>query len=233
MNIEEMRERVYRANKSLPQNGLVLLTWGNVSEYDAETGLTAIKASGIPYDRMGVEHITVVDRDGRVVAGEYKPSVDLAIHQELYRNFPEIRSVVHTHSIFAAIWAQMGRELPCYGTTHADYFYGSVPCTREMTEEEIKADYFQNTARVIAEIFADNSRYDYRKTSAALVWGHGPFVWGNTPEDAVKHAIVLEAVAKMAVIENMATAGSCMPLSKCLQDKHYECRFGPNSWYGQ
>lgn len=233
MNIKQMRERVYEANKSLPENSLVLLTWGNVSEYDAETGMVAIKASGIPYDQMGVEHITVVDKDGMIVEGEYKPSVDLVIHRELYRQFPTVRSVVHTHSTFAAIWAQMGKELPCYGTTHADYFYGRIPCTREMTEDEIRTDYFHNTGKVIAEEFKGNTGCDYRKTPGALVRGHGPFVWGNTPVDAVKHAVVLEAVAKMAVFEHLMTAGSCNPLPQMLQDKHYACRSGPDSWYGQ
>lgn len=232
MNIEEMRERVYEANISLPKHGLVLLTWGNVSECDRETGLIAIKASGIPYDRMGLEHITVVDQDGIVVRGEYKPSVDLAIHRALYEKFPEIRSVVHTHSVFASIWAQMGRELPCYGTTHADYFYGSIPCTREMTQEEINTDYFRSTAKVIAEAFEKEGGPDYRKTQAVLVRGHGPFLWGDDPTDGVKHAVVLEAVAKMALFENLMLP-EVAPLPKNLQDKHYECRFGPNSWYGQ
>lgn len=230
--IEQLREKVLRANLSLDEKKLVISTWGNVSGYDPELGLVAIKASGIHYDEMKAEHITVLDLEGNVVLGDFIPSTDTATHLILYRSFKAhgICGIVHTHSQYATMWAQAGREIPCLGTTHADYFYGAVPCTRELTEEEIYSHYEESTGHSILEVMEGRS---CREMQAVLAKYHAPFVWGVSPEAAVTNSMVLEYVAKMAYMENMLTRMECKPLPQSMLQKHYNRKFGKNAYYGQ
>lgn len=232
MVLQELRQQVLEANLKLVEKGLVISTWGNVSGYDKASGLVVIKASGVGYNKMSLAHMTVVDMDGNVVEGDYAPSVDTVIHLELYKAFGDkgIGGVVHTHSQFATIWAQAGRAVPCYGTTHADYYYGSVPVTREMTGAEINTDFEKNTGKIIVEAMAGR---DCLSTPATLVHSHGPFVWGATPGDAVLHSEVLEYIAEMALYSEALTGGKIGPIQQELADKHYDRKFGENSYYGQ
>jgi len=236
MSIKELREKVLEANLDLVKKNLVISTWGNVSGYDEETGLVAIKASGIQYDEMKAEHMIVLDLDGKTVEGSFAPSTDTPTHLLLYRAFKDqgIRGVVHTHSQFATMWAQSGMNLPCLGTTHGDYFYGDIPVTRLLTPEEIKGEYEKNTGVVIIEALKyTNCRY----MSAALVHSHGPFVWGDSPAEAVMHSQVLEYIAKMAycnITLSYAAQGKTLPkIQQELADKHYNRKFGPGAYYGQ
>lgn len=229
--LEELKKRVYEANMLLPRYGLVTFTWGNASEIDRETGLFVIKPSGVEYDRLTPEDMVVVNLEGKVVEGRYNPSSDTATHVVLYNRFLEIGGIVHTHSTWATSWAQAGRDIPCYGTTHADYLYGDVPCVRNLTKEEIETDYEGNTGVLIANEFARREK-DYIATPAVLCKNHGPFTWGETAKDAVHNAVVLEEVAKMAArCEMLNPRNERAP--QHLQDKHYYRKHGANATYGQ
>lgn len=228
--LEAIKERVYQANMLLPAHGLVTFTWGNVSAIDRETGLVVIKPSGVEYEEMKPEDMVVVDLEGNRVEGKWNPSSDTPTHLELYRAFPHIGGVVHTHSRWATIYAQMGRGIPAYGTTQADTFYGEIPCTRKMTEEEIRGAYEKETGSVIIERFRD---IDPDQMSAVLVHSHGPFVWGKDAMEAVHNAVVLEEVAFMAWHCEMLSGSSLPPMQQALLDKHYLRKHGPGAYYGQ
>ncbi|MDP2791041.1 MAG: L-ribulose-5-phosphate 4-epimerase [Rectinemataceae bacterium] len=230
MTLKELKEIVLEANLELPSCGLALFTWGNASGIDREKGLVAIKPSGVPYDGMTADDMVIVDLEGKVVEGKYKPSSDLATHLVLYRNFPACMGVVHTHSTHATAFAQAGSDIPAEGTTHADHFYGSIPCTRMMTRSEIGGAYEAETGNVIVETF----RYrgiDTAMMPAVLVRGHGPFTWGKDPEDAVHNAVVLEEVARMAILARMI--GPALSIPKELLDKHFLRKHGAGAYYGQ
>lgn len=226
--LEELKQKVYEANMLLPKYDLVTFTWGNVSGIDRESGLVAIKPSGVEYDELKPEDIVLVNLDGEVVEGKYRPSSDTATHVELYKAFPNIGGVVHTHSPYATSWAQAGRSIPCYGTTHADYLYGEVPCVRNLTEEELE-DYEKNTGVLIVDEFKD---LDYEAMPAVLCKNHGPFAWGKDEFDAVHNAVVLEEVAKMAQNTELINAHA-QAAPQELQDKHYFRKHGANAYYGQ
>lgn len=227
--LEELKSQVYKANMELPERGLVTYTWGNVSGIDRESGLFVIKPSGVDYGSLSPDDMVVMSLDGKKVEGELNPSSDTATHLELYKAFQEIGGVVHTHSSMATAWAQAGRELPCYGTTHADYFYGTIPCTRNLTEEEIEEGYEKNTGLVIIETFKGrNPVY----VPGVLCRNHGPFTWGKDAAEAVHNAVVLEEVAKMNLYTEMLNprAGTA---PQYMQDKHFMRKHGPNAYYGQ
>lgn len=227
--LEQLKQIVYEANMLLPKHHMVTFTWGNVSGIDRESGLVAIKPSGVPYETLRPEDIVLVDLEGNVVEGDLNPSTDMPSHVEFYKAFPKIGGAVHTHSPWATSWAQAGRSIPCYGTTHADYLYGEVPCLRVLTAEEIDAGYEKNTGILITEYFKD---HDYEAMPAVLCKNHGPFCWGKTPEDAVHNAIVLEECAKMAARAELINP-KVAPAPQHLQDKHYTRKHGPNAYYGQ
>lgn len=227
--LEKLKQDVYEANLSLPAYGLVTFTWGNVSALDPETGLVVIKPSGVEYEALCPEDMVVVDRDGTVVEGSLRPSSDTATHLALYNAFPSIGGVVHTHSKWAASWAQAGRSIPCYGTTHADYFYGDIPCVRNLTPEEIDEGYEKNTGRVIVEYFRD---HDVDAVPGVLCKNHGPFTWGRDAREAVHNAVVLEVVAEMAAHCETINPSVC-PAPQHLQDKHYFRKHGAGAYYGQ
>jgi L-ribulose-5-phosphate 4-epimerase len=226
--LEDLKERVYRANLELVTLGLVVFTWGNVSAVDRASGLVVIKPSGVEYDKMKPADMVVTALDGRLVEGLLKPSSDTPTHLELYKAFPGIGGVVHTHSRHATAFAQAGRSLPPYGTTHADYFHGDVPCTRALTEDEIAVAYEKNTGLVIAEAFA---ALDPAAVPACLVKNHGPFTWGSSCEEAVYHAAVLEYCAEMALMTESLGASDAAP--PYLLDRHYFRKHGSNAYYGQ
>ena len=227
--LETLKERVLQSNLKLVELGLVLFTWGNVSAIDRKSGLVAIKPSGVEYEGMRAEDIVVVNLDGVVVEGGWKPSTDLPTHLALYQAFPEIGGVVHMHSAYATAFAQAGRGIPAYGTTHADYFYGEVPCTRPLTKAEVETDYERNTGLVIAEAFAGR---DPGAVPGCLIKNHGPFAWGKDCETAVYHAAVLEYCAKMALFTEQLS-GTAVPADSYLLDKHYFRKHGANAYYGQ
>ena len=226
--LEQLKKEVYEANMLLPRYNLVTFTWGNVSGIDRESGLFVIKPSGVDYDKLRPEDMVVVDLDGNRVEGEMNPSSDTATHVELYKAFPNIRGIVHTHSPWATSWAQAGRGIPCYGTTHADYMYGEIPCVRNLTREEIEEAYEKNTGVLIAEYFKDK---DYVAMPAVLCKNHGPFTWGKNAHEAVHNAVVLENVAMMACRCEMVNP-QVQPAPQELQDKHYLRKHGPNAYYG-
>ena len=229
--LEELKKIVCEANLDLPRYGLVTFTWGNVSAIDRESGLFVIKPSGVEYDKLTPDDIVVVDLDCKKVEGRYNPSSDTATHAELYRAFPEIGGIVHTHSSYATSWAQAGRSIPCYGTTHADYIYGEVPCIRCLNAEEIAEDYEKNTGRLIVEEFLRMCK-DPLSVPAVLCKNHGPFAWGRDAHDAVHNAVVLEEVAKMAYrTESINHHVQSAPQE--LMDKHYYRKHGANAYYGQ
>lgn len=229
--LEQLKQEVYEANMLLPKYGLVTFTWGNVSGIDRGKGLFVIKPSGVEYDRLTPDDMVVVDLQGNKVEGKYNPSSDTATHMVLYNRFPNIGGVVHTHSSWATSWAQSGRDIPCYGTTHADYIYGAVPCVRNLTPEEIQDAYEKNTGILIADAFVE-ADLDYEATPAVLCKNHGPFTWGKDPEEAVHNAVVLEEVAKMAArCEMLNPQVESAPQS--LMDKHYFRKHGENAYYGQ
>ena len=224
----KLKQEVYEANMLLPKYGLVTFTWGNASAIDREKGAVIIKPSGVEYATMTVDDMVVIDLDGNVIEGKYKPSSDTPTHLELYRHFPEISGVVHTHSRWATIWAQAGRDIQAHGTTHGDYFYGNIPCTRKMRPEEIREAYERNTGKVIVERF---DGMDPSQMPAVLVNSHGPFTWGTSAYDAVHNAVVLEEVAMMAFYTE--SLGNTEPMQQELLDKHFLRKHGKNAYYGQ
>ena len=226
--LEKMKERVYEANVMLKNSGLVVLTWGNVSEIDRERGLMVIKPSGVPYDRMTPEDMVVVDMEGNVVEGKYRPSSDLPTHLELYKAFPEIGGVTHTHSKWATIFSQAGIPIKALGTTHADTFYGDILCTRKLTAQELAGEYEKETGKVIVETFAGKNAQDI---PAVLVNTHGPFTWGKTALKSVENAITLEEVAMMAWYTLRLNPYAVFQQE--LADKHYFRKHGANAYYGQ
>lgn len=229
--LRELRERVLKANLELPKYGLVTFTWGNVSEIDRESGLVAIKPSGVEYDVMTVDDIVIVDLQGNRVWGDKKPSSDTPTHLELYRQFPEIGGVVHTHSRHAVGWAQAGEDILALGTTHGDYFYGSVPCTRKMTPAEIAGEYELETGKVIVETFRERG-IDPNQVPGVLVHSHGPFTWGKDGHNAVHNSVVLEEVAYMNFCSKLIRP-NVQSMQQELLDKHYLRKHGANAYYGQ
>lgn len=227
MDIKELRERVLRANLLLPKHGLVTFTWGNVSEYDRETGLVAIKPSGVEYDALTADDIVVLDLNGNIIEGKLNPSSDTPTHLELYRCFDGIGGIVHTHSRHATAFAQANMGIPPLGTTHGDYFYGEIPCTRAMTAEEIGGEYELETGKVIVECCPN-----YKDIPAALVANHAPFVWGGNAMEAVHNAVVLEELAAMAWITKTIRPDT-PDMPQALLDKHYLRKHGANAYYGQ
>ena len=227
--LEQLKQKVYEANMMLPKYGLVTFTWGNVSAIDENREYFVIKPSGVDYEKMRPEDMVVMDLNGNRVEGKLNPSSDTPTHLELYKAFPEIGGVVHTHSSYATSWAQAGRSIPCYGTTHADYIYGEVPCLRCLTKEEIDEAYEKNTGVLITDYFKDK---DHIAVQAVLCKNHGPFGWGKDPVDAVHTAVVLEEVAKMAFRTELINpkVGEC---PQDVQDKHYYRKHGANAYYGQ
>lgn len=229
--LEELKQKVYEANMDLPKYGLVTFTWGNVSAIDRESGLFVIKPSGVDYETMKQEDMVVVDFDGNVVEGHYKPSSDTATHIELYKNYPGIGGIVHTHSSYATSWAQAGRDIPLYGTTHADYFYGAIPCARSLTREEIEGEYEKNTGLVIIETLEEREMNPLY-TPGILCKNHGPFTWGKDPANAVYNAVVLEEVSRMAY-HTEAINAKVKPAPKDIADKHFFRKHGEKAYYGQ
>ncbi|MFW6306204.1 MAG: L-ribulose-5-phosphate 4-epimerase [Bacillota bacterium] len=227
--LENLKKQVLEANLELRNKDLIIYTWGNVSGIDREQDLVVIKPSGVPYDELTVEKMVVVDLDGKVVEGELKPSSDTATHLVLYKNFKKVGGVVHTHSPSATSWAQAGRSIPCLGTTHADYFYQEVPCTRIMTPSEVNGDYEENTGKVIVEKYRDRN---YLYTPAVLVAGHGPFTWGSDAADAVHNSVVLEEVARMA-LDTVKLNATIDNVPDYLMKKHFYRKHGENAYYGQ
>jgi len=223
-----LKQNVFEANLDLKKYGLVTFTWGNVSEIDRKDGIVIIKPSGVSYDKMTVDDMVVVDLDGNILEGNLKPSSDLATHLELYKAFSNIGAVVHTHSTNATSFAQAGRGIPAFGTTHADYFYGEIPVTRVMTNDEIAIEYEKNTGKVIIERFKDINPIEM---PSVLVNNHGPFSWGKDANDAVHNAVVLEEVSKMAI--NTIALGNNAPIKQEILDKHYLRKHGENAYYGQ
>lgn len=225
--LNDLKQRVFEQNLALVKHGLVVLTWGNVSARDFETGLVVIKPSSVAYDRMGYEDMVVVDLEGNVVEGTYRPSSDLPTHLYFYKQYPTLGGIVHTHSAYATAFAQSGREIPAYGTTHADAFYGNVPCSRELSDGEIDEAYEWNTGKVIVE-----SIPNVEAIPAMLVKNHGVFTWGNTPKKAVENAVTLEEVAKMALFTEILNPNTPQ-IKQPLLDKHYFRKHGKNAYYGQ
>lgn len=229
--LEQLKKEVYLANMELPRYGLVTFTWGNVSGIDRECGCFVIKPSGVAYEKLTPEDMVVMDLEGNCIEGKYRPSSDTATHLELYKHFPEIGGIVHTHSPEATAWAQAGRSIPLYGTTHADYFYGEIPCARSLTPEEIEEAYESNTGKVIVETFKKqglNPMY----TPAVLCVNHGPFTWGKDAAEAVHNAVVLEEIAKMAARTEVINP-NVSPAPACIRDKHFYRKHGANAYYGQ
>ena len=227
--LEELKEQVCKANLALVKHNLITFTWGNVSGIDRETGLVVIKPSGIAYEDMTADDMVVVDLAGNVVEGKWKPSSDTPTHLVLYNAFPNVGGIVHTHSRWATAWAQAGRGIPAYGTTHGDYFYGEIPCTRKMTPEEIRGAYEAETGNVIVETFHGKSADDI---PGVLVCSHGPFAWGTDPDNAVHNAVVLEELAFMAY-HTEAINPNAPVMQQELLDKHYLRKHGKNAYYGQ
>ena len=227
--LKGLREEVYQANMDLVRYGLVTFTWGNVSGIDRASGCFVIKPSGVEYERLRPENLVVVDLDGRVAEGELRPSSDTATHLELYRAFANVGGIVHTHSKWATAWAQAVRDIPCYGTTHADYFHGAIPCVRPLTKDEIDGGYEQNTGKLIVQSFR---MLDPATIPAALCANHGPFAWGGNASEAVHNAVVLETVAEMAA-RSEGLNNRIQPAPQHLLDKHYLRKHGQCAYYGQ
>ncbi|KPI50843.1 ribulose 5-phosphate epimerase [Clostridioides difficile] len=226
--LESLKEEVLKANLELPARGLITYTWGNVSGIDREKGLVVIKPSGVEYSSMSVEDMVVVDLEGNVIDGKLKPSSDTPTHLALYKEFEELGGIVHTHSSWATIWAQIGKSIPACGTTHADYFYGSIPCTRKMVREEICNDYENETGNVIVEEFMGKNPIH---CPGIIVNDHGPFTWGKNAKEAVHNAVVLEEVAKMAYYTELMSPENIM--DKVLMNKHFSRKHGKDAYYGQ
>jgi L-ribulose-5-phosphate 4-epimerase len=232
MLLSDLRQQVLEANLELVRAGLVLYTFGNASGIDRKEGLVAIKPSGVPYETMQSSDIVLTDLDGKIVEGNLKPSSDLSTHIVLYKHFPAIGGVVHTHSTYATSWAQAGKPIPAFGTTHADYFHGPVPVTDPLTDEEIAGDYVLNTGLAIVRRFEGPGGLDPMATPAVVVAGHAPFTWGKTPADAAHNAVVLEFVARMAIL-TLSVNPESPGVSKALLDRHYHRKHGPKATYGQ
>jgi len=229
--LEQLKETVFKANLDLVKHGLVIFTWGNVSGIDREKGLMVIKPSGVSYDEMRAEDMVVVDvATGKVVEGNLRPSSDTPTHLVIYRAFPEVGGVVHTHSTYATAWAQAGKDLPNIGTTHADYFHDAIPCTPDMTAPEVEGDYELETGNVIVRRFVEAGLNPVH-TPGVLVKNHGPFAWGKDPMDAVHNAVVMEQVAKMAFVAFMVNPS--LTMNPLLVEKHFSRKHGPNAYYGQ
>ena len=228
--LKKLKQDVFAANQDLVTAGLVLLTWGNASGFDPESGLVAIKPSGVNYDNMSADDMVLVDLEGNRVDGQYKPSSDTATHVAMYRAFPALRGMVHTHSKWATSWAQACRDIPFLGTTHADNFYGDIPCTRRLTEDEIKTAYEAETGNVIIETFKQRG-IDPLEVGAVIVSNHGPFSWGETVEKAVENSVVMEYVAQMAYYAR--TINPDTDMEQVLLDKHFLRKHGKNAYYGQ
>ena len=229
--LEELKRKVYEANMELPRRGLVTYTWGNVSGIDRESGLFVIKPSGVEYEELRPEDMVVMDLEGKRVEGELNPSSDTKTHLVLYKAFPTIGGIVHTHSPYAVGWAQAGEDIPCYGTTHADYFYGPVPCARHLSKAELDEDYELNTGRIIVETFRERG-IDPVSVPAVICHSHGPFTWGKDAAQAVYHAVVLEEVAKMALFTRQISPAA-VPAPQRIVEKHYQRKHGKNAYYGQ
>jgi L-ribulose-5-phosphate 4-epimerase len=229
MELLRLQAEVLEANLEIVRRGLVLYTFGNASGIDRETGLVAIKPSGVPYEQMTPADMVICNLSGKIIEGRLKPSSDLDTHLELYRAFPAIGGVVHTHSEFATAWAQAGRDIPAFGTTHADYFFGPVPATQELSDEEIQGDYVLNTGKAIVRRF---SGLDPMAVPAALVAGHAPFCWGKTPMDAAHNAVILEYVARMAFSTTLLSPEG-KGVSQALLNRHYFRKHGASATYGQ
>lgn len=226
--LEKLKEEVYKANIELWKQGLIIYTWGNVSGFDKESRLVVIKPSGIDYDILKPEDMVIVDLNGVVIEGALKPSSDTPTHLKLYQSYPAIGGIAHTHSKYATVFAQAGKNIPALGTTHADYFYGDILCTRSLTEEETKIQYEENTGKVILETVKQET---ILANPGILVKNHGPFTWGKTPAESVYHAVVLEAIAKMAYKTMILNPEAFLP--KYILEKHYYRKHGKNAYYGQ
>ena len=229
--LEELKKQVYEANMELPRRGLITYTWGNVSGIDRESGYFVIKPSGVDYDKLTPDDMVVMDLEGNKIEGDLKPSSDTPTHLELYKKYPDIGGIVHTHSSYATSWAQAGRDIPCYGTTHADYIYGPVPCVRCLTKEEIEDAYEENTGHLIVNEFKRLGK-DPKAVPVVLCKNHGPFAWGKDAKEAVHNAVVLEEVAKMAYRAETINP-RIQPAPQELQDKHYNRKHGAGAYYGQ
>ena len=229
--LKSLKEAVYEANMELPRRGLVTYTWGNVSGIERDRGLVVIKPSGVDYDELSPDKLVVLDLDGRIVDSKLNPSSDTKTHLELYKRYPELGGIVHTHSPHAVAWAPAAMDILCYGTTHADYFYGPIPCARHLTDEEIDEDYEKNTGKVIIETF-DGRGINPVHTPGVICASHGPFTWGKDAAQAVYHAVVLEEVARMALLTKQVNP-SAAPAPQNIQDKHFLRKHGPNAYYGQ
>ncbi|MEG2506354.1 MAG: L-ribulose-5-phosphate 4-epimerase [Longicatena sp.] len=230
--LEKLKQEVFEANLLLPKYGLITFTWGNVSGIDRDSGIIAIKPSGVEYDNMNANDIVLCDLEGNVVEGSLKPSSDLMTHIEFYKNFPNIKGAVHTHSRWATAFAQAGVPIPALGTTQADYFYGDIPCTRLMSESEIHGEYELETGKVIVETFKEK-HLNPDQMPGVLVHSHGPFAWGKDPLEAVHNAVVMEECASMAFISVVLQGGNVQPMQQVLIDKHFKRKHGPNAYYGQ
>ena len=228
---EKLKEQVLEANLELPRQGLVDFTWGNVSGKDPESGAFVIKPSGVPYETMKLADMVVVDKDGRVIEGKLRPSSDLPTHVELYRHFPQIGGIVHTHSTWATVWAQACRGIPALGTTHADYFFGEIPCTGQLTQQQTAGDYESETGLAIVERFRAGG-IDPVQMPVVLVANHGPFAWGKDANDAVHNAAVLELTARMALL-SLQLEKNLPPMPQHLLEKHFFRKHGPGAYYGQ
>ena len=229
--LDKLRKEVYEANMELPRRNLVTFTWGNVSGIDRETGIVLIKPSGVEYDELTPDKLVALDLDGNIIEGRLNPSSDTKAHSEAYKKYPEIGGIVHTHSTNAVAWAQAQRDIPCYGTTHADYFYGPVPCTRGLTKEELDEDYEKNTGKVIIETFTERN-LRVVAVPGVICANHGPFTWGKDAAAAVYHAVVLEEIARMSILTEQLN-GNVRPAPDYLINKHYMRKHGPNAYYGQ
>jgi L-ribulose-5-phosphate 4-epimerase len=229
MNLKSLKEKVYEANLKIVEYGLVTLTWGNVSAIDRSENLVVIKPSGIEYEEMTPDDMVVVNMEGKQIEGKWKPSSDTPTHLELYKAFPDIGGITHTHSLYATMFAQAKMEIPCFGTTHADHFYGSVPVTRILSEEEVDEAYEKNTGGVIIERFTN---LDPQSMPGVLVASHAPFTWGKTAMESVKHSLILERIAEMA-IGTLSLNPQSNPIEEYVLNKHYQRKHGPNAYYGQ
>ncbi len=229
--LNELKNAVYQANMELPRRGLVTYTWGNVSGIDREKGLIVIKPSGVDYENLTLDKLVVLDLEGNIVEGKLNPSSDTKTHIELYKAFPTLGGIVHTHSPYAVAWAQACQDIPAYGTTHADYFYGPIPCARHLTQAELDEDYEKNTGKAIVETFVQR-KINPAHVPAVICASHGPFTWGKDPAQAVYHAVVLEEVARMALLTRQVNP-SAAPAPDHVLNKHFMRKHGPNAYYGQ